>query len=279
MTSASSDQSNREQTGDAVKADKNTLLPRGNLFRPLIADPEELRFYLSFRPYQHAHQYLSDHTEIFAGGLGDMFGIYRHDDARDGYSWQANISGGIYAEFDLKTSSYYLVDNDYFIGIPLTFRSAAYSCRLNLYHRSSHVGDEYVLHSNITRIEYSYEAINFLASRDWGPWRAYYGGEVLIHKTPSNVKPVTVQGGIEYYDTRRLAMGGHPVGGVDLRCTQENEWPVNASVKVGLQFDEPDARGRAVRFLLEGYNGYSPHGQFYNNRMMYFGLGITFEFQ
>ncbi|HTG00040.1 MAG TPA: DUF1207 domain-containing protein [Nitrospirota bacterium] len=279
MPLGSSPESNQDKDGESKKEGKNIFLPRGNLFQPLLADPKELRFYLGYRPYQKANHYLSRQTEMFTGGLGDMFGLFRHTDNGRGYALQANISGGIYAEFDLKTSSYFLVDNDYYFGLPFTLRSGPYSYRLNLYHQSSHVGDEYLQHSTIQRVEFSYEALNIIASYDIKKWRVYYGGEVIVHKSPSTYKPVTVQGGIEYYDTQQTLLGGRIVGGVDLKCTEENNWPLNLSAKAGLQFDEEIMRGRAIRFLLEGYEGYSPQGQFFNNRMTYIGLGITFEFQ
>jgi len=265
--------------GETGKPDEAVFLPRGNIFKPLMADPKELRFYLGYRPYQDAHQYLTQPTEIFAGSLGDTFGLYRSLNNNGGYSWQANISGGIYAEFDLKTPSFYLVDTDYFIGFPFTFRNGPASYRLNFYHQSSHIGDEYLLHSGITRIEYSYEALNFIASYEWTKWRIYYGGEVVVQVEPSNYKPLTVQSGMEYNGAGKFLLGGRLVGGLDLKCTQENNWPLNASFKAGLQFDGTDSRVRSLRFLLEGYNGYSPYGQFYNNRMSYVGLGITFEYE
>ncbi len=255
------------------------LIPTGTLFQPLIADPKEPRFYLSYRPYQHAQQYLSQRTKIFAGSLGDMFGLYRSISDSGGYSWQANISGAIYAEFDLNTSSYYLVNNDYFIGFPFTFRKGPVSYRINFYHQSSHVGDEYLLHSNITRIEFSYEALNFIGSYEWKKWRIYYGGEYIVQVEPGYYKPITIQSGLEYYGTDKFLLGGRIVGGLDLKCTQENNWPLNTSFKVGLQFDESNSSGRSIRFLLEAYNGFSPHGQFFNNRLSYVGVGITFEYQ
>jgi hypothetical protein len=260
------------------KPDERVFLPRGNLFQPLIADPKELHFYLTYRPYADAPQYLSQSTQIFAGSLGDIFGLYRYINNSGGYSWQANISGGIFSEFDIRTTSYYLVDSDYIIGFPFTFRKGRTSYRLTLYHQSSHLGDEYILHSNITRIEFSYEALNLLGSYEWTNWRVYYGGEIMIHKSPSTYKPLTVQSGIEYYGTDKFLWDGRLVSGLDLKCTQDNDWPLNTSIKVGLQFDERSPHSRSIRFLLEGYNGFSPHGQFYNNRMRYVGLGITFEY-
>jgi hypothetical protein len=141
------------------------------------------------------------------------------------------------------------------------------------------VGDEYLLHSTIKRIEFSYEALNLIGSYEWTKWRIYYGGEVMLHKEPSSYKPVTLQGGVEYYDTRKILWGGRLVGGLDLKCTQENDWPLNSSLKFGFQFDGSAGTGRSIRFLAEGYSGFSPHGQFFNNRMHYAGLALSLEFE
>ena len=264
-------------TGETGKPNETKFLPEGNLFRPLVADPKELRFYLSYRPYQHAPYYISQSTEIFAGSLGDIFGLYRSINNSGGYSWQASISGGIYSEFDIKY--FYLVDSDFFIGFPFTFRKGPVSYRLNVYHQSSHVGDQYLQHSSITRIEFSYEAINFIGSYEWTMWRIYYGGEYMVQVEPSSYRPITIQSGLEYYGTHRFLLGGRVVGGLDLKCTQENGWPLNTSFKAGLQFDDSNPKGRSIRFLHEGYKGLSPVGQFFNDRLTKVGLGLTFEFQ
>jgi hypothetical protein len=258
---------------------ETTFLPRGNIFKPLLADPKELRFYLAYRPYQEGRHYLSRDTQIFAGGLGDMFGLYRSDDKNGGYSWQVSISGGIYAEFDINTSSFFLVSTDYTIGFPFTLRKGPASYRLTVYHQSDHVGDEYLLHSTIQRREISYEAISLIASYEWATWRVYYGGEVIVHKDPSDYKPITLQAGVEYYGAQKILWGGRLVGGLDLRSTEENNWPVNPSGKIGLQFDGAAGTGRSIRLLLEGYHGFSPHGQFYTNRINYVGLALSLEFE
>ena len=66
--------------------DTHIFLPRGTLFRSLLADPKELRFSLSYRPYQDANQYLSHSTAILAGSPGDSFGLYRSITNNGGYS-------------------------------------------------------------------------------------------------------------------------------------------------------------------------------------------------
>ena len=255
------------------------FLPRGTLFRSLLADPKELRFYLGYRPHQDGSPYLSENTTIFAAGLGDSFGLYRSVDNSGGYSWQVGISGGIFAEFDLNTSSFFLVETDYVIGVPVTLRKGPASYRLTMYHLSSHVGDEYLLHSDIRRIEFSYEALNALGSYEWGPWRIYYGGEVVVHKQPSSYKPFSLQTGVEYYGAQKAIWGAQPIAGLDLRSTQQNSWPVNASLKIGLRFDGAAGSGRSLRLMAEGYNGYAPHGQFYSDRIEYIGVGLSLDFE
>jgi len=273
--SAATAQSVAEEPGTA----ETIFLPRGHLFKQLIADPKEPRFYLSYHPYQSGSQYGSPSTQIFSGGLGDMFGVYRRLTHAAGYDWQIDIGGGIFSEFDLTTSSFFLVNTDYFLGLPFTFRKGPASYRLTLYHQSSHLGDEYLLHNTVTRIEFSYEALNFIGSYEWDKWRVYYGGEYMVHKEPSYYKPITVQGGVEYYDTERIIGNARLVGGLDLKCTQENDWPLNSSLKAGLQFDSSDVKNRSLRVLAEGYAGFSPHGQFFNERITYVGLGVYFEFE
>lgn len=264
---------------EACKGDESTFLPRGNLFRSLLADPKELRFYLGYRPYQDGGPYLSENTQVFAGGLGDSFGFYRHINNSGGYSWQAGISGGIFAEFDLNTSSFFLISTDYVIGFPLTLRKGPASYRVTFYHQSSHVGDEYLLHSNIQRIEFSYEALNAVGSYEWKEWRVYYGGEFVVHKQPSTYKPLSFQTGVEYYGAKEIIWGAQLIGGLDLKCTQQNDWPVNTSLKLGLRFDGAASSGRSLRLMAEGYKGYAPHGQFYMDKIEYVGIGLSLDFE
>ena len=55
------------------------------------------------------------------------------------------LVGNVYAQFDLNRPSYDLINADYLIGLPLTFRFDRFSGRARLYHQSSHLGDEFVL--------------------------------------------------------------------------------------------------------------------------------------
>ena len=251
------------------------LFPLGDLFKPLIADPKEPRFYLSYRLFRVG----SDSNHAAVGGYGEFFGITRHMAAADGYSWQSSFGGGIHAQFDLHAPSLDLVNTDYTIGFPFTFRKGEDSYRIMLYHQSSHLGDEYMLHHTIDRLELSYEAVEILASREWQAWRLYYGGECMVHKEPHNLKPLALQGGVEYYGRDRVLGSGRMVGGMDLKSDQQHKWSLNMSVKAGLQFDGTTDNGRYLRLLAEVYKGFNPYGQFYENRITYIGIGIYLGFE
>ena len=262
---------------DAIAyAPATTFLPEGDLFKPLIADPKEPRFYLSYRMFR----FNSVKIHGAVGGYGEIFGLYRHTDDTGGYSWQANFGGGAHAQFDLHEPSLDLVNTDYTIGFPFSFRKGRASYRLALYHQSSHLGDEFLLHNTVQRIELSFEALELLASYEWKKWRMYYGGEYIVHQGPTDIKPASLQGGVEFYGTRRV-VGGRMVGGWDLKSDQEHDWTLNSSIKVGLQFDSSESNGRYIRVLAEGYKGFSPYGQFYTDksRMTYAGIGIALGFE
>ncbi len=248
----------------------NTFLPAGDLFRPLIADPKEWQFYLSYRIVRY--QSLERHEAV--GGYGMTFGLYRHADTTGGYSWQANVGGGIHAQFDLDEPSLDLINTDYVVGLPFSFRKGPVSYRVTLFHQSSHLGDEFLLHNDIKRIEFSIEAIDALGSYEWTKWRVYYGGQYIFHREPSDYRPASLHGGIEYYGSEYIIGTSRLVGGLDLKSMEEHDWSLDSSAKFGLQFDSSAHNGRYIRLVAEGYEGFTPYGQFFTQRMKYLGVGI-----
>ena len=256
-------------------AEPQVFLPTGDLFNPLIADPKEPRFYISYRLFK----FQSQQIHVGTMGYGEFFGLYRHNNP-GGYSWQVDIGGGIHAQFDLHASSLDLVNADYTVGFPVSFRKDNVSYRIALFHQSSHLGDEFLLHNNVQRVELSFESLELLRSQEWDNWRLYYGGQYIVHQGPTDIKPGTIQVGGEYYGAGSAILGtGRLVGGCDLKFDQEHDWSMNASVKAGLQFDSSSGDGRYIRLLAEGYKGFTPYGQFYMDRITYVGIGFYLGFE
>jgi len=268
----------RSDKGPSERPSKQTtFLPVGDLFKPLIADLKQPRFYVSYRRYRYSNETVN----ISSVGVGESFGLYRAVDPEDGSGWQVSFDGGLLAQFNLDTSSKDLLNTDYFAGVPFSYRKGTLSYRAFLYHQSSHLGDEYLLHANPRRVEFSYEALCVTASYEPNEWRGYLGGEVIFRKEPHDLKTLTAQAGIEYYGSSPLWRRGTPVAGLDLKSTEEHHWAVNASFAAGLEFrGDPPGGHRYIRVMLEGYKGFNPHGQFYteNMRINYYGVGVYWGF-
>ena len=260
-----------ENSNSAVnRSSGGTFLPEGDLFRPLLADPKEPRFYLSYLLVKYRSQSISSAV----GGYGEIYGLYRSKPREDGFVWQANFGGGIHAQFNLDAPSLDLVNADYTIGFPFSFRKDATSFRVTIFHQSSHLGDEYLLHNHVERVELSYEAIQAIASYEWTRWRAYYGGDWIVHQGPTNLKHFALQTGVEYYGTEPGIGRGRLVVGWDLKADETHDWAVNSSIKAGLQYDSSEKNKHYLRVLAEAYKGFAPYGQFYVNRLTYIGVGV-----
>jgi uncharacterized protein DUF1207 len=58
---------------------------------------------------------------------------------------------------------------------------------------------------------------------------------------------------------------------------EENDWAADISVRAGIQIDGV-LLTRNMQILLEWYQGHSPNGQFFRQRIEYLGLGVHFHF-
>jgi len=253
---------------------ETTPFPVGDLFLPLLADPKQPQFFASYRLYDTP----TNRTHLAAVGFGETFGLYRREGRRPGDGLQVGVSGALFAQFNLDAPSHDLVNADYTIGLPVTYRHRPWSMRLRVYHQSSHLGDEFLLRAHPERINLSFESLEFISSYEWHDWRAYLGGEYLFHRQPGDLKPGGYHGGLEYRGKTPLLFGGRLVGGVDLKSWQEHAYSVDTSVKVGLEFGATQPGRRRLRVMAEGYRGYAPHGQFYDDKIKYFGLGVYLGF-
>ncbi len=249
--------------------------PTGDLFRPLIADPKQPQFFVSINSFSS----LGERYPRASVGFGETFGLYRFFGNREGNGLQLSVEGGIFAQFNLDTPSSDLINADYTIGIPLTYRYDDNAIRFRIYHQSSHLGDELLQSVNPPeRVNLSYEAIEIIYSREWRAWRVYGGGEYLIHKEPEDLKPASTHWGLEYRGSKPLFLNGRLIAGLDMKSLEEHDWANDTSLKAGLEFGRPNPGQRRLRLMAEWYKGFDPYGQFYVNKVEYYGLGISLGF-
>ena len=249
------------------------LLPGGSLFKPLIADPRWPHFAASYQRHQHDPQLV----DVAAVSFGETFSLYR-DRLGRGW-WEVGVQAGVFAVFDLDAFSKDLVNADYLVAFPVSYRYADFSAMLRLFHQSSHLGDEFLLRTKTARVNLSYESVDAKLSYDFGELvRVYTGAGYLFDQDPPDLKPWSIQYGLEYSSPwPPRDKGWRPVAGVDLQHREQNGWSVDVSARAGVQLDGVLAT-RNMQLLIEYFNGRSPNGQFYREKIEYIGLGTHFHF-
>jgi hypothetical protein len=257
-----------------ITTEVNVFLPRDLLFNSLLADPRWPHFSASYQ--QHSK---NDLENVGSATFGETFSIYRFAGPWNS-QMEVGLQAGVFSIFDLAADSHDLVNADYLVAIPLSFKKNNFSAMAKIFHQSSHLGDEYVLRGNTDeRINFSYEGVDALLSYNlpFG-FRLYGGGGYLFDRTPSELDPWIAQGGVEFNSPVAWMSGSlRPIAAVDIQSREANDWNTDVSLRMGVQLENPDFLSRKLKIMLEYYKGSSPNGQFYiRDEEEYFGIGLHF---
>jgi hypothetical protein len=256
------------------------LLPAGHLFKPLLADPRWARFSAAYRNYQSDN---FDGHDIGSVSFGETIPFYRSHFGQSIVQWEAGLQAGVFSDFNLGASSTDLVNTDFIASLYGSIRAGQFSAFGRLYHQSSHLGDEFLLrkiNTKFERINLSYEGMDLRLSYEL-PYgvRVYGGGGGLFHTEPSTLATWSVQYGLEFRSPWRIeAASMRPIVAVDIKNFEENSWNTDVSARAGVEFENLQVLGRKLQILVEYFNGFSPSGQFYNEKVEYIGLGANYQF-
>jgi Protein of unknown function (DUF1207) len=246
--------------------------PDDGRFTPLLADPKEPGFFAAYLWSNQPH--LASH--IATVGLGQTIGLLRSGD------WEVALGAGAFSQFRMEVATNDLMNTDYIVGLPVTWHRGPTAMRFRLFHQSSHMGDEYLLHTGAQRADLTFESAELLVSRETGPWRVYGGGEYAFTRSPSDLEPAVLRAGLEYRGAQPiLKLGGGRFGtgrlvaGIDVESVQAQGRQPTWSGVSGLELSVPGSEWR-WSVLLKGNTGAAPYGQFYRDRLSSLGLGISF---
>src|SRR5439155_23873898 len=155
---------------------------------------------------------------------------------------------------NMTSSTTDLMNTDYLIGLPITYRRGSFATRFRLFHQSSHLGDEYLVHNHAQRVDLTFQAVELLVADEVSRWRVYGGGAYVFAHSPADMKPGLLHGGLEYRQPRSLVrLGrfatGRLVAGLDAKATQDQKWQMGGSGVTGLELGDPlGARGSGRRW-------------------------------
>jgi hypothetical protein len=258
----------------------NGLLPKGHLFKPLVADPRWAHFSVAYRNYQSNN---FDGRNIASVSFGETIPFYRTNISDSLVQIETGIQGGVFSDFNLGAPSADLINTDFIASLYSSLRVGDFSAFGRVYHQSSHLGDEFLLRKESTkfqRVNLSYEGADLKLSYDLPYGVRIYGGMGgLFHKEPNTLKTWSAQSGVEFRSPWRMDFASmRPIVAVDIKNFQENNWSTDISARAGVEFEQLQVLSRKLQIMAEYYNGYTPSGQFYKDKVEYFGLGLHYHF-
>lgn len=274
--------------GEEKAAWENVFLPEGDVFRPLMADPKQPQTFATIQQTQALESKTS--STVGSVALGESFGFWSRRKEGTCNGVQVGLLMGVFSQFDLFGPSTELINTDFIVGFPLSWRSEFVSARVRVYHQSSHLGDQFLLaRPGFNRVELSFEEIDGILSFNtpggWG--RVYGGGGYLIRREPSTLDRLKAQWGVELRGPEIVSpLFGHtlkggmivtPVFGADFKAFEELKWVINSNVEGGLEWFRPGTT-RRLRLLFNYYWGYNPYGQFYSQKIQSVGFGLYLFF-
>ncbi|MCK6491968.1 MAG: DUF1207 domain-containing protein [Nitrospira sp.] len=268
----------------------SSVFPSDDVFRPLMADPKQPQFFATYQSVQRREPTstvtgVGKSVNVGSVGFGENFGFYSKRHGCNG--WQVGLLGGVFSQFNLDAPSSDLINADYIVGIPLSWRQGAWSARVRLYHQSSHVGDEFLLENpGFNRVNLSFEEMEGIVSYEYRWVRMYVGGGYLIHREPAQLDRNRVQWGMELRGaTISSPLLGRampdlrltPILGADFKAFEELRWIINHNIIGGVEWSRPGAK-RRFRFLVNYYRGFYPYGQFFSEKVESVGFGFYLAF-
>jgi hypothetical protein len=183
----------------------------------------------------------------------------------------------VYGRFSLSDPKSALISTDWVVGINTTATLQSWALTLEVYHESSHLGDEYGDLFPSDRLDWTREVLGGWASYAAGVWRFTAGASYVLDdqlRLPASAGSF----GIDYRGRSQSFMGGNirPVAGLYTEASAATSWRVSTSAKLGVSFATP-GDGHDLGLGLIAHDGLSTQRQFYRQESQYIGLELRFD--
>ena len=181
----------------------------------------------------------------------------------------------VYARFSLRDSRTALISNDWVVGVNATGDFGPWDATLQLYHESSHLGDEYGDRFSSKRLDWSREVLSAWAGYSTGPWRVAWNVSYAIFDE-LGLPRIAIAGAVDFTSGARAGgprRGPQPVAGIYFTADAATAWRVSSSARAGITL--LPGTGRQVGVALIAHDGLSTQRQFYTRRQSLRGAGAA----
>jgi hypothetical protein len=252
------------------------VLPPKNLFDAPIADPRWPKFTMGL---SHDFEGGFGHT-LWNFSFGEDIGLLKFGSKK--YPFEFGIQAGAFGVMDIDTTPSRLINTDYFIALEISHVHNSFQHLLQVYHQSSHVGDELLLSAdgqNINRINLSYEVVKyFLRYKPSQNFSPYATAGYLFHVDPNYIKRWVFSAGLDLYSNKIIFKDStRLIAGAFINSWQENNYSPTVTVRAGLQYERVKYCNRFLQLLLQYQGGRSHHGQFYRTTVNEVSVLVAFS--
>jgi len=184
----------------------------------------------------------------------------------------------VYARFSLSDPKSSLISNDWVVGFNGTAALGPWSLTLELFHESSHLGDEYEDRFHASRLDWTREVAAGWVSYSTGAWRITGSASYTLIDELGLERP-GASFGVDYRSRPRgrvLGSSVRPLAGVFLESTAATRWRVSTSAKAGVAL-QAGGKGREIGFSVIAHDGLSTQRQFFRAESRYLGLEVRFD--
>lgn len=184
----------------------------------------------------------------------------------------------VYGRFSLDNSKTALISNDWVVGFDLHADLRPWELALQVYHESSHLGDEYARIFQAPRLDWTRAVVMAWAGVQAGGGIRVLAGAGVVPRDELKLSPWLGALGVDYRGRSRPLLGLHaaPLVGVFADGASATDWRISLSARAGVALSG-DRKGREVSVSLIAYDGLSTQRQFYRNQSRFIGLELGFQ--
>ena len=182
----------------------------------------------------------------------------------------------VYGRFSLTDPKSALISTDWVVGVNTTANLKRWALTVELYHESSHLGDEYGDRFPADRLDWTREVLAGWANYTAGVWRLSAGASYVLRDELDLPAPGGALG-MDYHGRSRQFLAGQvrPIAGIFLEADAATSWRVSSSAKLGVGF--ATAGTHDISLALIAHDGLSTQRQFYRQESQYIGMELRFD--
>jgi len=184
----------------------------------------------------------------------------------------------VYGRFSLGDRKSALISNDWVVGLNTTAALGAWTVTGEIYHESSHLGDEYSDRFSATRLDWTREVA--AAWLTYGPGPVRITGNlsyVLIDELDLKRPGAALAADYEGRPFGRFLGGSvRPVAGIFFQGEAATSWRISTSAKLGMALSRSGGR-REIGLALIAHDGLSTQRQFFRRESRYIGGELRFD--